>query len=518
MHIVQRPLLISFFFACAGFTATASASEQEQAPRLFVTTEKQPPPSEPGPWLQSWHITIDQQAIQQPAETITLNVPGQREIVVRQMYWSPKAGYLSQLVGDGPEVIWLPDPSAKPDDFAWEWYGRSEGHTVSIVFNYGVIAARIWTPEHKYALQPRPGDVTELAEVNPDWWQMHPDREEQHPGQAATDTPLHGTPDGLTPSGPPTWDLGCTAPLPTTASTIDVLVMYTTDVLGQYGSHAGVETEAIRAIKDANDSLRNSGIWSVRFFLRGVEQVPPPADPFFNYGLVNIEQAMFHLAGVQGTTTNYPGWIYNGNPAVSSRRNALQADVVALARIDISGDDTCGVAFVQRLYDLIGGRIEPGPEFERKSYLVFDPRCGVDRLNLAHELGHLLGMEHDPRNAGMPGTAFTSCPWSYGHRNSSSNPNAAFRTVMSYADMGSGSGPICTGKHACPLIDAYSNPAYAWNGAIVPNPTPGALPIGVATGGSAGPAARANDTLARLAPIVAAFRTRPDLIFANGFQ
>jgi hypothetical protein len=46
----------------------------------------------------------------------------------------------------------------------------------------------------------------------------------------------------------------------------------------------------------------------------------------------------------------------------------------------------------------------------------------------------------------------------------------------------------------------------------------GAWPIGVSTATSSQKAARANDTLPRLAPIVEAFYARPDEIFANGFE
>lgn len=98
---------------------------------------------------------------------------------------------------------------------------------------------------------------------------------------------------------------------------------------------------------------------------------------------------------------------------------------------------------------------------------------------------------------------------------------------MSYWDNGSGGGPGgCGSESNCPLIDAYSNPNIAWAGPVsglVPigpsNPLPAnAAPIGVEVPGSSYPAARGYDTIQRLAPIVAAFRSRPELIFANGFQ
>ncbi|HUD41432.1 MAG TPA: hypothetical protein VMR06_05470 [Dokdonella sp.] len=142
---MHRSATTSFFLACLGFLAASPALAQDQAPRLFVSIDRQPPPQEPGPWLQSWHIAIDQQAIQQPAQAITLNLPDQREVIVRLDRWSPKAGYVSELIGDGPEVRWFPDPNAEPDEFAWEWYGRSEGHTISLIFHHGVVAARLWT-------------------------------------------------------------------------------------------------------------------------------------------------------------------------------------------------------------------------------------------------------------------------------------------------------------------------------------------------------------------------------------
>jgi hypothetical protein len=73
---------------CASVAGAAFA--QEQPPRLFKQVQAQEPPSKPGPWLQTWQIEIDQQAIQQPAEAIILNLPGQREITVRRDFWSPR--------------------------------------------------------------------------------------------------------------------------------------------------------------------------------------------------------------------------------------------------------------------------------------------------------------------------------------------------------------------------------------------------------------------------------------------
>ncbi len=146
--------------------------------------------------------------------------------------------------------------------------------------------------------------------------------------------------------------------------------------------------------------------------------------------------------------------------------------------------------------------------------------CGADRLNFAHELGHQLGMEHDRRNSSLSSSSFQrSCPWSFGHRHSATAPYG-FRTVMAYSIPGSTfvSGPACSSDSACPLIDAYSNPHLEWTGPggiQLLGSVPGAQPIGSS---SSLTSARAIDTLPRLAPISAAFRPRPESIFANGFQ
>lgn len=511
--------------AMAAFSFMAPVSAQTNVFSVVVSNGVFSPPAEN---LRTYLVSLNTEAMRAGASSMTLNPPVGSTEVVHLIRFEARAGYVPvDTDGDGDSEL-VPDPNASPEQISWFWYGKSATWTVSATMEQGVLAGRIASANVRFSLTPKAGGQTELGWVNTQYWRNHDGDTEA--GAAASTSALlpvryeqEQRPAGewmsqiSSISGE--WDTSCSAPLSQAPSVIDVLVLYTSGVYEFYNfNHAAVRAVVRSVVDGANMSIWNSGIRTIHVQLRNVEPVPGS----FNYDGQNIVNALEHLGGWASSTTS-PYMTFPGNASVLARRNENEADVVALARR--SSDSSCGYSLIQDVHSN-GYAREPGPEFEKFSYMVFRPECDADRLNFTHELGHLLGMDHDPRNADVD--SVRSCPWSFGHRRADlANTSLRFRTVMSYWEAGNTSNPPhgygprgCSNSNDCPLIDAFSTPGLEFNGSgMFPLGTfPGSPEIGVPAPTTDWKAARGVDTLQRLAPIVRDFRGRADQIFRDHFQ
>ena len=177
---------------------------------------------------------------------------------------------------------------------------------------------------------------------------------------------------------------------------------------------------------------------------------------------------------------------------IKAFRNAVGADIVITLVGTQTNLGTCGVAYIQSTG--CGGNASgcgPAPTFSEWSYILESVQCSAIDIT-AHEVGHVLGAEHNMNQTStLPPDA--SFPYSYGYGVPSTT--TGFETAMTQEYY------FTPSIYPVRLLQ-FSNPNLSYLG----------QPTGVI--GSEYNAL----TLTNLAPITSAFRTRPNLIFANGFD
>ena len=178
---------------------------------------------------------------------------------------------------------------------------------------------------------------------------------------------------------------------------IDVLGVYTTNLVALRGSVAAAESEFTNLIAVANQAHVDSGTVA-RLRLVAMRQVD------YSPGSFNYQA----LDAITGNTI--PG------VDVYALRDAHAADLVAMLRPYAQGDDSCGIAYINAPYS----------SSETGFSVTATESCGP--LVLAHEIGHNLGSHHDTDTTGG---AYGAYPFSRGYRQ---HGPPAFATVMAYAE------------------------------------------------------------------------------------
>lgn len=317
-----------------------------------------------------------------------------------------QASEFSLVLPDGTRLRALASETEALSSDGWSWRGALfEGERLigsgTFTARGGRVTGQFSGPDGRHRLAPDPvsghrlqfidrGDLPEdicLSELAP-----------------AVDTPRTGTGERTSQAGFPA-DESEDPPL------IDVMVLYTPQAVQDLGGKEETRLEALNTIAAANTAAEGSEL-EMRF--RTVNLRPWDLEEAEENQWQDLNELL-------------------EDDELDALRDEYGADLVALLG---HYTDFCGVAWVKGEYD------EDFPLNYSLNSTAFDGGCLSIQV-VAHEMGHNMGLHHDPENAPPPGDAIE--PFAFGHF-----VDLQFRTVMSYDTE-------CTNGN-CPLIDNFSNP------------------------------------------------------------
>jgi hypothetical protein len=291
-----------------------------------------------------------------------------------------------------------------PDDWSWQgtlWLDGTKVGRALLTVVEGHVSGLFYGADGVFTVAPVPGGHR-LVEVDPGaeaCQLLTPRLEEPFPRTFPGEMPA------------PTVPL---APEKMTA-TVDVAVLYTQRSRSSVGGAGAIRALIQNAADATNDAFNRSGV-DARVRIVHMEETA--------HGESTREMAEDLV------------WL-STDRGVANLRRTHRADLVALI-VDQIVDGTGGIAW---------GMFRPatiGQDAAALGFSVTARGLAVGNLTFAHELGHNLGLHHDPAHAPPPGAIFA--PFAYGHFTGS------FRTIMA-------TNASC---RSCQRQGNYSNPGVAF--------------------------------------------------------
>ena len=396
-------------------------------------------------------------------QAIVLKLPGGREVAGASKRFIPRKGYVERLDCSGNQV-----PDANPETpVSFRWYGELDnGGWLGLTVVDDIARGTLVTEEASYQISGRPADGFQLAEVDPS-------------NLPPTDAEVFRKTDNSTVNklgkqknvklyngfGAPARSMGSVE--------LELLIMYTAQAEIDAGGPAGLDALIQQSIDDTNQAFINSGIpdLSVKEVHRELLTGFAPS------GNIVADRDQLRL-----------------DPQILFARDASHADVTMVLIRNLGPQlGFCGAAYIQSPFCGGVGDVSQcgvGTNFEDYAISMVSVECAVlaGRNTFAHELGHLMGGEHQP-GAATQAPSDASFVWSFAH---SSNVASGFGTIL-----------------------WTPNPSERLQALNFSNPD---IPIGTQPSGIANQRDNVR-TFEALTPVMEQYRSPPpELIFADGFE
>ena len=215
------------------------------------------------------------------------------------------------------------------------------------------------------------------------------------------------------------------------ATEISIAVPFTTQAMQQYGGVDGARAHAAALVVATNRALSQSGVL-VRLHLAAAAETP-------------------YLEGKGGSMRR----LWRALRRVKNRGDGHMDDVHVLR-------DAVAADVVLLLTSVGGGGIAylfPGYSTMGRDKLAFGATSARASLTFMHELGHILGLQHDRHVVNCRecvGGAGTTYGFGYTNRDGLNGTSSPWRTIMAYRN-------LCQ-EHSrdCARLARYSNPANEW--------------------------------------------------------
>lgn len=465
----------------------AAAAQRADAEPVDLFAAIAPPSGDPPPEdsLAVYPSAIAVEALAAMPDIVRIRIPraqGAIDASVHLEHMDRREGFAERdlracLRGDpgGCEII--PVPGFPVDAFSYTWIGQGDGFDLRLTIHHGYAVGVIVGPPGRFAVE-----WVRVKELRVDYFRMDDDIEAAAaPAHlASADVPVlgaaqaqHATLARIAPQ----------AMAPSVTTELDLLFLFTEEARRQAGGNPsdchdtnGVMAAIHQRINDMNTAFARSQIPAQI----GVATVTK----LYGYTLIPFN------GNTDNTITNRSN--ITTSPNIRAYRNAVGADAVSVLFDRQSNLGPCGVANVQRhgcTYPIPTNGCDVGPQFSEWSTYLDTIECTVVDVP-THELGHVLGAEH--HYAGDIPRSIASYPYSYGYGYGSGMPDG-FETVMSQR--------FNLTYFPVRLLQ-FSNPNVLYM----------SRPTGVIDN------ADNARTLRNLLPGTAAFRSRPERIFVNGFD